>query len=77
MDLISKVLESLLTENGPLVAFLLITNGASLYGIKVLWKRNETLGDKLLETITNNTTVLTKLLERLQNNHDTNSTTND
>jgi hypothetical protein len=70
MDLIVEVLGSLLTENGALVAFLLLTNIASLYAIKILWKRNETLSDKFVDSLKNNTEVMTKLLERLQNNHD-------
>jgi hypothetical protein len=62
---VEKLLEVILSEYGAFVVFLLISHGALLKVIKTLWGQNVYLGNKMLETVENNTRVMTQLVSKL------------
>lgn len=53
------------SEYGLLTGFLLICVIVEGLVIKLLWLRNEFLGDKFLEIIPENTKVITQLVEKI------------
>lgn len=58
-------IKEVITEYGSFIGFLLLNNLILGYVIKILWKRNEYLSDKLIETIEHTTAVLSTLKERI------------
>lgn len=61
-----EFLKHILTEYGVLVSFLVVSVSVLLFTIKILWKQNQYLSDRLLETVENNTKVLTQITEKLK-----------
>ena len=62
-----EVFNKVISEQGVFTAFLLLTDVALIYTIRVLWKRNETLSNKFIDIIENNTRVVTQLVDKLNN----------
>ena len=57
--MIEKLFDTVFSEYGAFVAFLLATNF-------IQWQRNVLLGNKLLDIVENNTKVITQLVEKLE-----------
>ena len=66
--MIENLLQSIMSEYGVFVGFLVATNGLLLYTIKILYNQNISLGNKLLKTIEQNTRVMTQIVDRLDSN---------
>lgn len=76
---IKELLALVLSNYGTIGTVLLGIIGILVYSLRQLWSHNkhltsriETLHDKSLEVINNNTEVITKLVERLSHGHDKN-----
>jgi hypothetical protein len=68
--MLERIIEAAFTEYGLFVTFLILTIGVLSYTIKILWKRNEHLGDKFIEALENSTLVMTQVKEKLEKHHD-------
>lgn len=64
----NDIIKEVLTEYGAFVSYLVLSNGVLLVVIKTLWKQNTHLSEKLLETVENNTKVLTRIDDKLESN---------
>ena len=63
--MMEQILNVIFSEYGAFTGFLVLTNGILLGTIRVLWKRNESLSNKLIDTVENNTRVITQLVDKL------------
>lgn len=63
-----EILNTVLSEYGVFMTFLMVTVGSLVFAVRSLWRENKALGEKLLETVQNNTKVLTQILEKLDSN---------
>lgn len=66
--MIDQFIEVVLSEYGAFTFFLFLTDIILLGMLRILWKQNVSLGDKLMGTVDNNTKVLTQIVEKLENN---------
>jgi hypothetical protein len=64
--MIETFLQTVFSEYGAFVLFLVLTNGGLAATIRVLYKQNTHLSNKLLETVENNTRVLTQIVDKLE-----------
>jgi hypothetical protein len=67
--MLETMFNTLMNEHGALVALELLMNVALCIVIRIMYKRNNYLEDKLLETVAHNTKVITQLVEKLES-HD-------
>lgn len=63
--MVEEVLGIILSEYGILVSFLSLSAAILLYAVRILWEQNKHLANKLLETVENNTKVLTQIVDKL------------
>ncbi len=63
--MLETFLQTVFSEYGALVLFLVLTDCILLATINILWKRDIFISNKLLETVENNTRVLTQIVERM------------
>lgn len=63
--MIENLLTTIFTEYGALVTLSVLTNAILAYTIRILWNQNTHLSNKLLETVANNTKVLTQIVDKL------------
>lgn len=66
MDLLEKFFNIVLSEYGVFVAFLLGSIGVLVYALRTVWNRLQLLTDKLVLLIENNTKVLTRLVDKIE-----------
>lgn len=64
--MLEKLLQVAMSEYGVFVGFLLITNFILYKILRVLWNQNTFLANKMLDTIENNTRVVTQLVSKLE-----------
>jgi hypothetical protein len=65
-----QLMNAILSEYGLFVTFLITINGGFAFTIKLLWEHNKELGNRLMDTIENNTRVITKIVDKLENHDD-------
>jgi hypothetical protein len=64
-----QIFNTLMSEYGIFASFELLVIGALAYIIRIMWKKIDKLQERLLDTVENNTKVITQLVDKLEN-HD-------
>jgi len=60
-----EFINTVMSEYGIFTSFLILTDVVLIYTIKVLWTRNEDLSNKFIDTVENNTRVITQLVDKI------------